>query len=267
MREIVLLESNKCKIIDVSTDKEKCHKVEFEIHGKRHKFAKATCYVDQVIKIITDYKFINKSGYLLFPQLNGLTGKELLKEAAKIGKKYGDGIEYHTRKFWGIPNIGPHAFRRTFAATAFENGMQLATISKMLRHQSIKDSVKYVGDLTMQKEVDDCLRDFAKPQNNLSKEAKKKLFDKFNENYNEDDDDSDDSKNKSKQKKVKIQEERKSEQSESEFEMKAEDLFNVDFAVKNKQVKQKATKAKKSRSRSRQNKKSIKFDESDMEVD
>lgn len=267
MREIVLLESSKCKIAKVGKKGEPLHKLEFEIHGKRHKFAKSVCYVEQVIEVIQRNKKLNSSKFLLFPQLDDLDEDNLLIEAAKIGKKYGDQVAYHTQRFWGIPNIGPHAFRRTFAATAYENGMELATISKMLRHQSIKDSVKYVGDLTMQKEVDGYLKKLANPLTGISKMEKQRLYSEFQANFEEDDERDDDEKKAHKTRKLKNREERKSEVSEEDDEMEIMEPIKTVSRGKKTTKTTKRSKTPKSRSKTPKTFANKNPETSDMEID
>lgn len=83
-----------------------------------------TKYLDER-KSPTPYLFCNRS----FGQISPRSIQKLLRNLSKLS---------------GVKNIHPHRFRRTFATTLAQNGMDIQYIRKLLGHSNINTTLRYV---------------------------------------------------------------------------------------------------------------------------
>ena len=67
---------------------------------------------------------------------------------AWAGQLSSDSIRAIVAKYRGVisePTLAPHDLRRTFARLMYDNGQKLSQISKLLGHESIKVTERYLG--------------------------------------------------------------------------------------------------------------------------
>lgn len=132
------------------------------VYGKKGKTVVCETSVDECLEILNKIK--NKQLKSIDPVLNNAENitPELLK---KRSKNVSRSIEYRIAAKNDTTKMGAHSLRRTFAADLYERGVPTVIIAQLLRHSSIKDSLKYIGELTIEGDTKKRLKEFATKRN------------------------------------------------------------------------------------------------------
>lgn len=139
LREKALVEmlfSTACRVselVEIKTEEIDGKRV--MVHGKGNKYA--AVYLDSKARYILETYINNRTDnnpYLFIGRKAGthLSARSVETIVRKIGERA------------GVENVHPHRFRRTTATHARNRGMGLEMVSKMLRHESIETTMRYL---------------------------------------------------------------------------------------------------------------------------
>lgn len=153
IREFVTLQKSNCSFGVNMQDKVEYHFARLNFLGKGSKPASIKTY-DKFVIDIFHKRFGKCKQHLFFPELDDLAPKSYLTQAASICNKISKGFKRRVNKWFGV-DVGPHGFRRTFAADLHCRGVKTEAIQQLMRHSSFKDTSAYIGGLALQQTADE----------------------------------------------------------------------------------------------------------------